>query len=402
MLKVINTASLAEANREKNEKNKNSILAYAFRGDKESNFRGGRDLAVPISLNEKVRDKVLNTDINTLAYNARNEMIANKEAKNTATPPSTADLDAFFGKYYIDIQRSVADAGDLTSVIANEVTDFDMPVNPNVRDYEKFRGQMQTVAGNNDPVPLIQQNTGNLDTFTLDIKAVGWKDSIYNTLYNKWFNMDKVVKAAADAYIDEKNAATAGVIIGTTYAASQKQSYTAVSGQTADENRYDALLAGYQKLKGLKDIYTKRSIPVPSVSILCNSADTWALEGIIRGQLNENGGGARGSNRRALPINQIIEFDHGINDGFTIGKELVSLPGCTAGTVYMFVPGVLMIGNKRPLTMESGMGSVLELSTEERAWYSVFGGFYKQFLGTSFVGSTCGAGYGYIVEVKIA
>lgn len=50
MLKVINSASLAEANREKNEKNKNSILAYAFRGDKESNFRGGRDLAVPISL----------------------------------------------------------------------------------------------------------------------------------------------------------------------------------------------------------------------------------------------------------------------------------------------------------------------------------------------------------------
>jgi len=350
-----------------------------------------------------VKPEVANGDINELAYRAKNEREENAgKAKNAADAPSTAALEAFFGKYYIDLQRQAKEAGDLTSLIANEVTDFNMDKTVTVRDYEPFRGQMKTVSGVNDAVPLLQQNTGNTDTFSLEIKAVGWKDTLDNLLYNKFWSMDKVVKAAADAYTDAKNAATAGVIIGTTYDTSQKQAYTAVSGQTADENRYDALLAGYKKLKGLKDIYTKRSIPVPSVSILCNSADTWALEGIIRGQLNENGGGARGSNRRALPINQIIEFDHGINDGFTIGKELVSLPGCTAGTVYMFVPGVMMIGNKRPLTMETGMGSPLELSTEERAWYSVFGGFYKQFLGTSFVGSTCGAGYGYIVEVKIA
>lgn len=398
-VKVINSATVREDAVAGYEKNKNGVMVPVFRGGMEANLNGGNELVSMLN----IKPEIANGDINELAYRAKNEREENAgKAKNAADAPSTAALEAFFGKYYIDLQRQAKEAGDLTSLIANEVTDFNMDKTVTVRDYEPFRGQMKTVSGVNDAVPLLQQNTGNTDTFSLEIKAVGWKDTLDNLLYNKFWSMDKVVKAAADAYTDAKNAATAGVIIGTTYAASQKQAYTTVAGQTADENRYDALLAGYKKLKGLKDIYTKRSIPVPSVSILCNSADTWALEGIIRGQLNENGGGARGSNRRALPINQIIEFDHGINDGFTIGKELVSLPGCTAGTVYMFVPGVMMIGNKRPLTMETGMGSPLELSTEERAWYSVFGGFYKQFLGTSFVGSTCGTGYGYIVEVKIA
>jgi len=397
-VKVINSATVREDAVAGYEKNKNGVMVPVFRGGMESNFNGGKDQMVMLN----VKPEVANGDINELAYRAKNEREENAgKAKNAADAPSTAALEAFFGKYYIDLQRQAKEAGDLTSLIANEVTDFNMDKTVTVRDYEPFRGQMKTVSGVNDAVPLLQQNTGNTDTFSLEIKAVGWKDTLDNLLYNKFWSMDKVVQAAADAYTDAKNAATAGVIIGTTYDASQKQAYTAVSGQTADENRYDALLAGYKKLKGLKDIYTKRSIPVPSVSILCNSADTWALEGIIRGQLNENGGGARGSNRRALPINQIIEYDHGINDGFTIGKELASFPGVTAGKCYLFVPGVMMIGNKRPLTMETGMGSPLELSTEERAWYGVFGGFYKQFLGTSFVGATCGDGYGYIVEVAL-
>ena len=396
-LKVINSASIRDSAKNGYQKNDKGIMLPVFRGSMESNLNGGNELVqmLPVS------PEVLNGDINELAYRARNEMIDNK-AKNAADSPSTAALDAFFAKYYIDLQRHTVESGDLTSVIANEVTDFNMDKTVTVRDYEPFRGKMKTVSGVNDAVPLIQQNTGNTDTFSIEIQAVGWKDTLDNQLYNKWFGMDKVVKAAGDAYTDAKNAKTCGVIVGTTYAATQKKAYDATANCTPDELMYNTLRDAAAQLRQLKDIYTQRKIAVPSIAILCNSADTWKIENVIRGQLEANGGGARGNIRSSLPISSIIEYDRGINDGFTIGKELISYPGVTAGKCYMFVPGVMMIGNKRPLTMESGMGSVLELSTEERAWYGINGGFYKQFLGTSFVGSTCGAGFGYIVEVTIA
>jgi hypothetical protein len=397
MLKVINSATLRDDAVAGYEKNKNGVLVPVFRGGMEANLNGGRDMAVMLS----VKPEVANGNINDLAYRAKNAQEALK-AKNSADAPDTTALTDFFGKYFIDLQRQTQEAGDLTSLIANEVTDFEMPKTPSVRDYEPFRGQMKTVSGENDAVPLIQQNTGNLDTFSLDIKAVGWKDSLANLLYNKWFSMDKVVKAAADAYVDQKNAATCGVIVGTTYAASQKEAFDTTSDLTPDQHTYQTMLNAVKKIRQLKDIYTKRKIPVPSLSVLCNSADTWQVTNVIKGQLDMNGGGATGRISPALPIGQIIEYDQGLCDGFTIGKETASFPGVTAGTCYLFVPGVMMIGNKRPLTMEAGMGSVLELSTEERAWYAVFGGFYKQFLGSSAVGATCGAGYGYIVEVKLA
>lgn len=395
-VKVHNSASAAAEAIASYEKNKNGVMVPVFRGSRHANLNGGNELVTMLN----VKPEIANGELNALAYKAKAELEANK-SRNAADAPATASLEAFFGKYFIDLQRQVKEAGDLTSLIANETTDFNMSKTPSVRDYEPFRGKMATVSGVNDPVPLIVQNEGNLDTFSLEIKAVGWKDNISNMLYNQWFSMDKVVKAASDSYTDAKNAATCGVIVGTTFAASQKQAADSTSGCTPDELTYNTILKSVKLIRGLKDIYTKRLIPVPSLSILCNSADTWQIENVIRGQLNANGGQARGSNRPALPIQQIIEYDQGINNGFTIGKDVVSLPGVTAGKCYLFVPGVMLIGNKRPLTMESGMGSVLDLSTEERAWYGVFGGFYKQFLGTSFVGSSCGAGYGYIVEVTL-
>jgi hypothetical protein len=387
-LKVFNSEAIKDLAVEKFTKNeKEKAYVPYFIGNASSNLSGGKDSVRMIEVSPETK--------NLSYYDLKNRI------ENSAESPSSADIQAFYGKTYFDLQRYNAEAGDLTSLIANEITDYNMEKTPSVRDYEPDRGVMADYAGTNDPVPLIQQNTGNLDTFTVGIKALGWKDCLLNQLYNRWFSMDKVIKAASDAYTDAKNAAGAGMIVGTTYAASQKQAAATTSGSTLDELTYETFVKGIKVLRGLKDIYTKRPIAVTSISVLCNSADTWQISNVIRGQLLQNGGGARGNVSPGLPIGNIIEYDRGINDGFTIGKVEASFPGVTAGKCYLFVPGVMMIGNKRPLTTETGNGSVLELSTEERAWYAVFGGFYKQFLGTSFVGSSCGAGYGYIVEVTL-
>jgi len=97
---------------------------------------------------------------------------------NAAQAPSNAEIEAFWGKFYIDVTRRANESPDLTSVIAAESVNFEFPETVNLRDLEKFRGVMKTVSGANDGVSLIEQNTGNVDTLTLTIKAVGWKDTI--------------------------------------------------------------------------------------------------------------------------------------------------------------------------------------------------------------------------------
>jgi hypothetical protein len=170
---------------------------------------------------------------------------------------------------------------------------------------------------------------------------------------------------------------------------------------TLDEHTYKTFVAALKLLRGLKDIQTGRAIAAPSISVLCNSSDTWQIERVVRGQLGDNGGGARGNIVAALPIVNIIEYDRGINDGFTVGEVTGSYPGVTAGYCYLFVPGVAVVANKRPLTMETGMGSVLELSTEERAWYRVQGTYLKALLGSSYAGTALGASYGAIVKITL-
>lgn len=388
MLKVYTPEALVAERKEKAK----TVNAFVFEGDGKSNT-SGMNAPTHVFASSKSRDE-LRVEMEQL----RHKIIS---VTNAAQPPSAADLEAFIGKFFIDVTRRAIESPDLTSLIAAEQTNFEFPEIVSLRDVEKFRGIMGTIQGTGDAVPLIEQNTGNVDTVTMAMKAVGWKDSFKNMLYNKFFTMDKVVQAAVDADIDARNAATAGLIVGATYVASQQQAAIATSGLTLDEKTWETILAAVKKIRGLKDIQTSRLNAVPSLSILCNSADTWQIENVIRGQLNGNGSSARLNNRPALPISSIVEYDQGINNGFTIGKVTALFPGVTAGKCYLFIPGVLLVATKRPLTMETGRGSVLELSTEERAWYRVQGCYSKAALGSSFPGTSIGAGYGSIVEITI-
>ena len=69
---------------------------------------------------------------------------------------------------------------------------------------------MQEVSGSNDSVPLIEQALGVTDTVSMKILAIGWKDSLKNLLFNKLRDIEKANKAAVNAYVDKRNAATIG------------------------------------------------------------------------------------------------------------------------------------------------------------------------------------------------
>lgn len=334
------------------------------------------------------------SEIKDLQDKARKEM-----AVNANQAPSATTLEALLQKVIIDITRRRQESGDLTSLIATEITDFDFPEVISLRELYDYVGEMQEVSGSNDSVPLIEQALGVTDTVSMKILAIGWKDSLKNLLFNKLRDIEKANRAAVNAYVDKRNAATIGTIVGATYHATQKQAADATVGATYDVLMYNTMRKAIKKLRGLKDPQTKGLIAVPSLTLLCNSADRWDIERVINGQLGSGNGTITGQNMASLPIDTIIEYDHGILDGKTWGKKKLSYPGVTQGKAYLFVPReAFWVAVKRPLTMETGRGSVLQLSTEEKAWYGVQGEHYKQFLGSSYpaAGTT---GEGFIVEI---
>ena len=393
MVKILNQETLAEDRVKKN----SATHAVVFKGDSQFNLSAPKpeiafEAIVPMKNSRWVGSEGY--------YRLQKEIVDLQKKVNAAQAPSDDDITALTGKVFIDITRRVQEAPDLTSVIATEETNLEFNETVNLKEIYPYRGDFKTVSGANDSVPLLEQTLGEVDTVEMTIRALGWKTSLKNLLFNKIHTLEKVIQSVVDADVDKRNSLTVGAIVGATYAASQKQAADATAGASYDYKMYETLRKAVVKLRGLKDYRTERYISVPRIAILCNSQNTWDIERVVNGQLMTAGGTGTltTSNLQALPIAQIIEYDQGRNNGFTWGKETLSYAGVTAGKAYVFVPReYFWVMNKRPLTMETGRGSVLQLSQEERAWYRVQAEFSKIFFGSSYDGTALGAGYGAII-----
>ena len=398
MVKVINREALIE----KRVKSNFATEAMVFSGSADQNLKDSK----PVVYGDKILVPMKNGNWENSEGKIRlwNEIGELHKKINAAQAPSDDALTALLGKIFIDITRRAQEAPDMTSLIATEDTNLEFSETINMREIWPYRGKFKTISGSNDSVPLIEQALGEVDTVNMEIVALGWKDSLKNLLFNRLHSIEKVLQSVVSADTDYRNSKTVGVIVGATYVASQKQAADATEGATYDVKMYNTFRKAIKKIIGLKDIRTNRNIAVPSLAVLCNSADTWSIERVINGQLQSAGtGGALNSlNTSALPIAQIIEYNQGINDGFTWGKETLSFPGVTAGKCYLFVPReYFWVMNKRPLVMETGRGSVLQLSTEERAWYRAMTEYHKIFLGSSYPATTVGPGYGAVIEISL-
>ncbi len=398
-VKVMNAQALIDERL----KNEHATRLQAFGGGMRENFEGtaskayGREIVIPMTngnYRESKGKAKLDADFRALQKTAQ-------KAINAAQSPSSATIAALVEKIFVDMTRRYQESPDFTSRIVTEVNNPDFPDPVNMREILQYRGQMETISAANDSVPLIEQNLAELDTVPLEMKAIGWKTSLRNIIFNPFHTMQKVLDAVTMAYTDYRNSAVIGEIVGATFDASQ-QAPAGKSGSTFETDLYITFRNAIQLLRTLKDNNTDRFISVPSITLLCNSADTWYIERAINGQLASGGGDAfRGVNNTALPISEIIEYDRGGNDGFAWGKKTMSFPGVTQGTCYIFVPRFYAwAAIKRTLTMEVGMGSVLQLSQEERAWWCAQGVFLKDFLGSSYSGAAT-SGYGAIIEVTL-
>ena len=400
-VKIINAQSLIDERL----KNEHADRIQIFAGNMADNLAtvnsqaaaGARDLVVPMTngnYRESTGKAKLEAEVKALQRKAQT-------AINAAQAPSGTTIAALVERIFVDMTRRYQESPDFTSRIVTEQTNPNFPDPVNLREILQYRGQMEAIAGANDSVPLIEQALAVVDTLSLEMRAIGWKTTLRNIIFNPFHNIQKVLDAVTMAYTDYRNAAVIGAIVGATFNASQ-QSPAGRSGGSYEENLYITFRNAIQLLRTLQDNNTNRPISVPSITLLCNSADTWYIERAINGQLAVGGGDAfRGNNNTPLPISEVIEYDRGGNDGFTWGVKTMSFPGVIQGTCYIFVPRAYgWAAIKRGLTMEVGTGSVLQLSQEERAWYCVQGVYLKDFLGSSYSGAAT-TGYGAIVEITL-
>jgi len=373
-------------------------------------YRGGKDDNLSAKESTKldfIKNKVVKMSQNweqTEGYlklqNEVNEFVA--KYKNTANTPSQEEIDELFAKYMIDITKRYMEKGDLTALIATELTNEAFPENVSLKEFLKYRGNFKEVQLNGDDVPLIQQATGSVNVVTMKAYGLGFAQTLHNLIYNQFYTVAKVNEAVSDAYIDKRNSMTIGKIVATSYGTAQTVAADTTSGATSDVLLYNTLDSAEDALRALKNPQTKRPINVPSVSLLINSRDAKRIKRVIGGQLNAFG---KTAGRNVPPLDavtNIIEYDQGITDGFKVGKETMSFPGVTKGEAYMFVPReYFWILNKRGLTMETSEGSALSLSQQESAWYFIQTQYDDEFFGSSQSGTSLDDGYGAIVKITL-
>lgn len=323
-----------------------------------------------------------------------------KRYPNSATAPTPTELAGFYPKLFIDVQRQADQLINLQPLIAKVFVRDDIQKISYTRDYDDFVGKENEISGNNDTVPLIEQNTASTEQIVQKIKAFGFKDSLANLLFNPIAYLQKVTSTAATVSTDYKNNDIIAPIVNGTYGAKHSQAADA-TGSTYDLRLYNTLRKAYKTLGKLKHpMYVNKLVATlpeygSNVSLLINPQDAFSIQGVLSGFTFT--GSAFVQNVGALPIKNVITYGGGIQDGLDWHGETLSLPGVEAGTAYMFIPNQAYIATKRDTTMESGNGTALELSSKEMAWYRASGLNTTWLLG----GGATNTGYGCVVKITL-
>jgi len=386
--------------------------AKVYLGDKNTNKTEGEPQVAPI---EYVADGKTVT-ANSLVYKVGCVAWKNSEARfnllrelkqlqekirNAATAPPAAAVAEYFAKVFIDVQRQADELADYSSSIYNVWMREDAGEVSYLRDFLPYTGKEKVISGENDSVPLIEQNLAQLEQIVLKIRAFGWKDSLKNMIFNPINVLQRVTEAAATILVDSRNDDIIGNIVRAAFPATQTVE-ASDEGGSFDVKLYNTFKDAILKLASLKHALTGRELSETGVfngglKILCHPADLWQIERVVNGGLNQILSIQQIT--QALPFSEIIAYGAGHMNGMTWGSETLSFPGVAKGTAYIFLPNPLggIVLDKRPLTLETGTGSVLQLSTEERAWYRINGLFHKWFMGGAMSGGK--AGTGNIVKV---
>jgi len=411
MVKVVNAGSLLQ------EKIDNGFTreAKVYLGTRQENAKMSNPRTAPIDLvvgNNKVTVGGITYKVGAKSWkNSEARFQLQKDLKslqdrlqNAATATDAATLAEYFAKVFIDVQRQAEEKADYSASIYNVMSREDAGEVTYLRDLLPYTGKEKVISGENDSVPLIEQNLAKIEQIKLSIKAFGWKDSIKNLVFSPINVLERVTDAASTIHVDSRNDDIIGKIVRISDWPAAQTVPASTAGESYHVKVYNTFENALKKLADLKHPLTDRLLSkfgvfAGGVKILCHPSDLWTIQRIVNGGLDKILGIQQMT--QALPFSEIIAYGGGHMDGMEWGNETLNLPGVKQGECYVFLPNPLggFVLDKRPLTLETGSGSVLQLSTEERAWYRINGLFHKWFLGGA--DSDGKAGTGCIVKVTL-
>jgi len=379
----------------------NGRMANTRHSRRISVYRGNRDdnLAAERACTYYNRDIVVtspawrDTDRRARLHDSIGELRGRLEAQRNANqghdPQTIADL---MGAHFIDIVRMSDEMPDYTSVLTTVHNRPNMPKDINLRDFLPYTGREQEIRGSNDSVPLIEEAAAEVTLISLAIKAFGHKSSLFNMVFNPFWDVNRLMETVAAIRVDSRNDDVIGKIVRAEY--DEKHSQAAdETGETRDLKVYNTVDNALTKLFGLyHPQFDTRKLGTmsPRVYLLLNPMDVRKTRPAISGGLVGAGGIRQMVN--ALPIDGVIPYAGGVQDGLPWGKEKLSFPGVKEGE--FFLVGVTPYGGmtfvKRDLTLETGTGSALQLSREERAWYRIGVTFMDWLIGHTAEGKAYG------------
>lgn len=321
------------------------------------------------------------------------------KAQNAAMLPD--DWSTLTDLLRIDITRRRMQEADYTNIVGTEVVNPGFGKSVRLDEFLDAGAIFKTILGNNDAVSLLEHKTGATGTVSMELFAVGDKASLQELIFNPLYDIEKIMRAVTRGYVGLRNDRNVlGRMVAKTTASgwqsTQQQAADATSGATKEELLYNTLVSAYKKLLLLTDVQTGQTIDTPSVYLAIQKGTEFAFNRAVNGQLNVGGKG-KPSNFEAMTwIDAIIPYR---GDVIYAGKETKTYAGVASGKAYMFVPRVAnWTLTKRGLTMESGRGSVLTLSQEERVWYGIQQEYDQEFFGHS---AGLASGSGYCIEISL-
>jgi hypothetical protein len=313
---------------------------------------------------------------------------------NAATGYDQLTLKALLAQTYVtDLDRLKDDLADYSPILLTERVDAEASEQVSLRNYLPYIGREGTVMGASDTVPLMDHNLPVDVIVTMEIKGFGDKTTFRELVLNPYYKTENVMQSAARILADGQNKESIGAIVGATYDAAHSQAAD-TTGATKDLQLYITVKAAIRKALALWNILTKKQngLMAHKVYLLINPIDLTDIQPIIEGGLERLAGINQMVGR--LPIDAIIPYGGGLNDGLVWGGETLSYPGVAAGTFYIMIKNDVYGGYKiikRSSTMEMGDGDVLALTTEKRAWHRIDGTFLDWILPSAAGGKQYGA-----------
>jgi hypothetical protein len=294
---------------------------------------------------------------------------------NDASTPSTAELLALQALYELSVEMRAELMPDISAQLFNEQSVPEATPTVKLREVLPYVGEFGEVQGANDSVPLMDISIPVQEEIEMKIEGFGWKDSLKNHDFNPFFSVDQVLQGAAIIIADKRNAEFAGPMMNATYSAAHSQAAD-TTGPTRDAKIYNTLKAAYKKAAQLIHPVLKTQIGNMKYTayLICNPVDNIDIAPIVNGVID----------RSTIPQNlspldmTVLAYGGGTYNGFPYAGRTIKQEGIPMGVCYLYLKtewGAMRV-IKRDVSLSVGKGSVLQLSTEERAWHKITGTFF--------------------------